>query len=231
MATTYPLLPPESEAQLLHRAQKLAGSSIATLAKAVDWLIPERLTGHKGWLGDLLEQHLGACAGSKAQPDFPHLGIELKTIPITSEGKPLESTFVSTVPLDALTGMTWEQSEVWAKLQRVLWIPIMGERSEAIGEKRVCAPLLWSPSLQQQAVLREDWCTLTDIMVLGDIGSLTARHGTYLQVRPKGANAQERRWGVGPEGVPMRTQPRGFYLRASFTQTLLKAAFFATLGV
>ncbi|MHA7841338.1 MAG: DNA mismatch repair endonuclease MutH [Gammaproteobacteria bacterium] len=229
MVLQQPLSPPESESQLLCRAQKLAGLSVATLAKGIDWPVPERLTGHKGWLGDLLEQHLGACAGSTAQPDFPHLGIELKTIPITPQGKPLESTFVSIVPLEALTGVTWEQSDVCAKLRQVLWIPIMGERGEPIAEKIVCSPLLWRPSPQQWQQLQEDWCTLTDMMVLGDIGGLTAHHGTYLQVRPKGANAQERRWGVGPEGAPIRTQPRGFYLRATFTQSLLKTAFFATL--
>lgn len=222
---TYPLLPPSSEACLLERAQALAGLSITTLAQAAGWEIPERLKGHKGWLGDLLEAHLGACAGSAAQPDFPHLGIELKTIPISCQGKPLESTFVSTVPLDGLVGMRWEHSEVWSKLQRVLWIPIMGERAKPIGEKKVCAPLLWSPSPEQRAILKDDWRTLTDTIVLGEIGALTAHQGTYLQVRPKGANGRDRRWGVGPDGAPMRTQPRGFYLRASFTQALLQEGF------
>ena len=47
----------------------------------------------------LLETALGATAGSKAEQDFSHLGIELKTLPINAEGFPLETTFVSLAPL------------------------------------------------------------------------------------------------------------------------------------
>ena len=37
----------------------------------------------------LLERALGATAeGSKAEQDFSHLGVELKTLPINAEGYP-----------------------------------------------------------------------------------------------------------------------------------------------
>ena len=92
--------------------------------------IPDNLKREKGWVGQLLEWHLGAESGSKPQPDFEHLGIELKTIPIGYSGKPLETTFVSVAPLTGVHGLTWEDSHVRHKLSRVLWIPIEGERED-----------------------------------------------------------------------------------------------------
>lgn len=219
------LTPPSTLAILWERAQQLVGFSIEELANKIGWSTPTKLITHKGWLGDLLEQHLGACAGSRAEPDFPHLGVELKTIPVTAKGKPLESTFVSTVPLENLVGMQWHLSEVYLKLSHILWIPILGERGSPISQRRIASPFLWQPNEEQARTLKEDWELLTDEIVLGNVTQLTAHQGTYLQVRPKGANAQQRRWGVGPEGAPIRTQPLGFYLRTSFTQNLLKNAF------
>jgi len=83
-----PLLPspPENEAELLQRAQRLAGQTFAALAAQLNLPIPPNLKRDKGWVGMLLELHLGASAGSKAEQDFAHLGIELKTIPVDAQG-------------------------------------------------------------------------------------------------------------------------------------------------
>lgn len=67
--------------------------------------------------------------GSKPEQDFAALGVELKTIPVDSLGRPLETTFVCVAPLTGNSGVTWETSHVRHKLKRVLWIPVEGERS------------------------------------------------------------------------------------------------------
>ena len=51
---------------------------------------------------------LGASAGSKPEQDFAALGVELKTIPVDSLGRPLETTFVCVAPLTGNSGVTWE---------------------------------------------------------------------------------------------------------------------------
>lgn len=124
-----PLLsPPSSEGQLLQQAQRLAGFSLGELAAMAGLQIPKDLKRDKGWIGMLLELWLGASAGSKPEQDFAALGVELKTIPIDSQGKPLETTFVCVAPLTGNTGVTWETSHVRHKLKRVLWVPVEGER-------------------------------------------------------------------------------------------------------
>lgn len=107
MHSLAPLLsPPVSEAQLLQQAQRLAGYSLGELAVMAGLTIPNDLKRDKGWIGVLLERWLGASAGSKPEQDFAALGVELKTIPIDSRGRPLETTFVCVAPLTGNSGVT-----------------------------------------------------------------------------------------------------------------------------
>lgn len=217
--------PPEDEATLLARAQALAGLTLETLAERAGLTMPADLKRDKGWVGMLLEQQLGASSGSKAEQDFAHLGIELKTIPIDASGKPLETTFVCVAPLTGNSGVTWLTSHVRHKLARVLWIPVEGQRDIPLRQRRVGAPLLWSPSAEEDEMLRQDWEELMDMIVLGRVEQITARHGAWLQIRPKAANSKALTEGIGDQGQPILTLPRGFYLKKSFTGPLLARHF------
>lgn len=217
--------PPENEAVLLQRAQALAGFTLEALAEKIGLPMPANLKRDKGWVGMLLERHLGASAGSKAEQDFAHLGIELKTIPVDSAGRPLETTFVCVAPLTGNSGVTWETSHVRHKLARVLWIPVEGDRAIPLAARRVGAPLLWSPNAEEEQMLRQDWEELMDMIVLGQVEQISARHGAWLQIRPKAANSKALTEGIGADGQPVMTLPRGFYLKKSFTAPLLARHF------
>ena len=218
-------LPPLSELELLQRANELAGLTLEELANAANQSVPENLKRDKGWVGQLLEWHLGASAGSKPLPDFVDLGIELKTIPISYSGKPLETTFVCVAPLTGVHGLTWKDSHIRNKLARVLWIPVQGEREIPIGDRRIGSPLLWSPSEDEEAQLKQDWEELMDLIVLGDADKITAKHGEVLQLRPKAANSRALTEAYGEEGQQIKTLPRGFYLKTNFTSLLLERYF------
>ena len=128
---------PKSELELFQRAQDIAGFTYKELADEAQLIVPDNLKRDKGWVGQLLEWHLGASAGSKPQQDFAHLGIELKSIPISYSGKPLETTFVCVAPLIGVHGLSWEHSHIRQKLSKVLWIPVEGEREIPLAERRV----------------------------------------------------------------------------------------------
>lgn len=221
-----PLLqPPLSELELLDQASALAGYTLGELAALAGLPVPKDLKRDKGWIGLLLEVWLGASAGSKPEQDFAALGVELKTIPIDRSGRPLETTFVCVAPLTGNSGVTWETSHVRYKLRRVLWIPVEGERAIPLAQRRVGAPLLWSPSEEEDRQLRMDWEELMDLIVLGQVESITARHGEVLQLRPKAANNKALTEAVGAHGEPILTLPRGFYLKKNFTTALLARHF------
>ncbi|WP_061707319.1 DNA mismatch repair endonuclease MutH [Pseudenterobacter timonensis] len=221
-----PLLsPPTTEAQLLHQAQRLAGYTLGELAALAGLPVPLDLRRDKGWIGVLLERWLGASAGSKPEQDFAALGVELKTIPIDSLGRPLETTFVCVAPLTGNSGVTWESSHVRHKLRRVLWVPVEGERQIPLADRRVGTPLLWSPNEEEERQLSQDWEELMDMIVLGQVERITARHGEVLQLRPKAANSKALTEAIGAHGEPILTLPRGFYLKKNFTGALLARHF------
>lgn len=217
--------PPDSEAKLLAQAQRLAGFTLGELGQMAGLPVPQDLKRDKGWTGILLERWLGASAGSKPEQDFAALGVELKTIPVDNAGRPLETTFVCVAPLTGNSGVVWETSHVRHKLKRVLWIPVEGSREIPLAIRRVGSPLLWSPDEEEERQLRMDWEELMDLIVLGQVESITARHGEVLQLRPKAANSKALTEAVGTEGQRILTLPRGFYLKKNFTRALLARHF------
>ena len=219
-------LPPSTTSELMDRAHALAGLDLGTLAQQAGVEAPLDLKRDKGWVGQLIEWHLGASAGSKPLPDFINLGIELKTIPISHSGKPLETTFVCVAPLTGIHGLSWENSHIRHKLAQVLWIPVEGEREIPIKERRVGSPLLWSPSVEEEQQLKQDWEELMDLIVLGKVEQITAKHGEVLQLRPKAANSRALTEAYGHDGQPIKTLPRGFYLKTHFTGAMLERHFY-----
>jgi DNA mismatch repair protein MutH len=211
--------PPTSETELLQRADALAGRSLGDIAAEHMLPVPPDLKRHKGWIGDLLEHALGAEAGNASEPDFPHLGIELKTIPVDDKGKPKQTTWVCVAPVGVLDPGPWWTSAVRRRLARVLFVPILGDGPP--GERWCGVPVIWSPDADQEGILKEDWDTLTELLAEGEVWQWHARHGTALQLRPKAATSSNRTWVTDEEGEWVQTVPRGFYLRASFTAGIL----------
>lgn len=214
---------PQTLEQLLSQAQSIAGLTFGELADELHIPVPPDLKRDKGWVGMLLERALGATAGSKAEQDFSHLGVELKTLPINAEGYPLETTFVSLAPLVQNSGVKWENSHVRHKLSCVLWMPIEGSRHIPLRERHIGAPILWKPTAEQERQLKQDWEELMDLIVLGKLDQITARIGEVMQLRPKGANSKAITKGIGKYGEVIDTLPLGFYLRKEFTAGILKA--------
>ena len=214
---------PQTLEQLLSQAQSIAGLTFGELADELHIPVPPDLKRDKGWVGILLERALGATAGSKAEQDFSHLGVELKTLPINAEGYPLETTFVSLAPLVQNSGVKWENSHVRHKLSCVLWMPIEGSRHIPLRERHIGAPILWKPTAEQERQLKQDWEELMDYIVLGKLEQITARIGEVMQLRPKGANSKAITKGISKNGEVIDTLPLGFYLRKEFTAGILKA--------
>lgn len=213
---------PVSERELLGRASAIAGLTLAELARLGGSPFPVDARRAKGWAGELMEVLLGASAGPRSAPDFELIGVELKTIPVSARGRPRESTYVCTVPLADGAGLGWRQSAVYRKLRRVLWVPLEAEPRIPLAERRVGSPLLWSPTPEEEAALRADWEELMEMVALGRIDEVSAHHGSVLQIRPKAAHSRVRRWATGASGARMLTLPRGFYLRSTFTGSILR---------
>lgn len=155
-------------------------------------------------------------------PDFEALGVEMKTLPVDDAGLPLESTFVATLDLADDKALRWETSSIRKKLARVLWIPVEAQRERPLGDRRIGSAILWSPSVEEETALRSDFEEIADLIREGFGETITGERGRWLQLRPKGADSQSLRWTYDVDGAPVRTAPRAFYLRPSFTTELIR---------
>lgn len=214
--------PPESEEVLKARCRQIEGLSFGQLSLILGLSIPVNPNLRKGWVGQAIELALGAVAGNRAMPDFPDLGIELKTLPLAPSGKPTESTFITSIPLLTIHRQTWESSQCHAKLKRILWFPIEGDTNIPYAQRRIGNGFIWSPDVHQESVLADDWNYLTCQISLGQLEALDSTVGTYLQIRPKAANGKSLCDAYDSEGNKIKTLPRGFYLRSSFTQMIVE---------
>lgn len=222
---TPPSTPPETIEELQYRVSAIAGLTLGDLAHSAQIKVPADFKKEKGWTGQLLELWLGATAGSKPEQDFVILGIELKTLPISTSGKVLETTYVCYAHLTGNTGITWQNCNVRNKLQHVLWLPVIGERQIPPTQRQVGTGIFWRPNAKQEQQLRQDWEEHMDNIALGNIESLGAKAGEVLQLRPKAADGSVVTDAAGAEGQKIKTRPRGFYLRKAFTQSIIEAAF------
>ena len=217
----FPAPAPTSESQLHTRVGEISGYTLKQLADIAGLRVPADLKRDKGWIGQLLESVLGCTAGNLSEPDFQLLGIELKTIPINANLTARETTYVCVVPLQDHIGLQWQDSCVYKKLKRVLWMPVEAEPSIPLAERRIGQGFIWSPDEQTMDILQTDWEEFMEQISLGQIDRITAHQGEYLQIRPKAANSRCTTQSFGENGLKKQTLPRGFYLRTSFTNSIL----------
>jgi DNA mismatch repair protein MutH len=207
--------------ELLERCKMIEGLSFSQLASLIQLTIPSLPSQRKGWAGLAMELALGTTAGNKAVPDFEHLQIELKTIPLNTRGKPAESTFVTSISLLTIHREQWLSSVCYKKLKHILWVPIEGDKNIPFEQRRIGHPFLWSPSYEEEQVLAQDWLDLSQMIGMGRLEEINASMGEYLQVRPKAANKLSLCYCFDNEGNKVLTLPRGFYLRTAFTEKIL----------
>ena len=213
--------------RLLAHARALLGVTLAELADGLGLPVPAGRVRTKGWSGQIIERELGAGAGTGRGQDFAKLGIELKTVPVDRDLVPRESTAVCQIDPIVIAGESWETSYLRQKLSQVLWVGLevpsrVGSRS--VGDRRVVAVRLWTPSPEEQDLLRADF----ELFVRGYFrrgrgAAITGHQGQVLQVRPKGRNAADRRRAFGPAGEPVEIGKCGFYLRPAFVARILRA--------
>ncbi|MBS0290855.1 MAG: DNA mismatch repair endonuclease MutH [Proteobacteria bacterium] len=222
------ILAPSTIEELLARAFALAGKTLQDIANQQQDCVPNSLLHAKGWIGQLIEKVLGASAMNLDQPDFVNLGVELKTLPITPQGIPVESTYICSLSLPN-PDRHWEHSRVKRKMTKILWVPIESHAQKPLGNCRIGTPILWSAPAHIEAQLRQDWEELIELVVLGHFDKLSAQVGKFLQIRPKAANSKTFIQVIDHQGNRISTVPKGFYLRTLLTRQILSEHYILTV--
>lgn len=179
----------------------------------------KELHGHKGWAGECLEEILGVSDKHSCGPDFPELGVELKTLPLSSKFQVLESTFLSKISLPFQEGC-FLQSRLFRKIRRIFWVPLIGDKGTPLSERRIGQGFLWELAEPALSIFEQDWDELTALLRQGLFSQISAHLGAALHIRPKAAHSRDKvRLKIGEHHTTL--VPLGFYLRRSFTQQII----------
>ena len=221
LVSPYSVSAPQSLDELKARLESLTGKTLLELADKALVPLPRNTTSGKGFTGELLEILLGASAGNLPVPDFPQLKLELKTLPVDENLKPLESTFICHAPLINKRGQRFEDSTLFCKISSILFVFVLAPRDLPFAERKIMGFHFFKPSSEELALIKEDWEELMEMVSLGQVQQITARYGTVIQMRPKAADGSQLTDCIGPDGTMIKTRPRGFYMRRAFTQKLI----------
>lgn len=217
----YQASPPENAEQLKERLFSIMGKNLSDLASFAKIALPISPLHGKGFQGELMERLLGASAPGLPIPDFPNLGIELKTVPVSEDFKALESTFFCSAPLNEVRVKRFEDSILFHKISRVLFVFLVSPRNFSYEKRYVAGYRFWSPAKEDLALIRQDYEELMEKVALGGVDEISARNGNVIQMRPKAANGRALTDCVGPDGTMIKVRPRGFYMRRAFMQNLI----------
>ena len=222
LISPYKIEKPQSFAELKQRLEELNGKTLLELADKALVPLPKSTTQGKGFTGELIEILLGASGDNLPIPDFPNLKLELKTLPVDENFKPLESTFICHAPLMNTRRMRFEDSTLFCKLSSILFVFVLAPRDLSFAQRKIVGFHFFKPDEQELAIIKEDWEELMEMVSLGQAQQITARIGTIIQMRPKAADGKQLTECIGPDGSILKTRPRGFYMRRSFTTKLLE---------
>jgi DNA mismatch repair protein MutH len=200
------MLEPKSIEILLHRVAQIEGLTIEELANNLGVRIPFDLKYAKGFIGQLIEIALGASGNSNPIHDFPHLGIELKTIPVNYDGKPTNNTHICTLYPNSHY-QTFENSNFYNKLKKILWVPIEGDKKIHFTQRHIGRGFLWELKEADLEIIKNDWFEIMELLTTNPVESVSAKIGTYAHIAPSGTNKGQKQY--------------GFYLRRSFTHKIL----------
>ncbi len=119
----------------------------------------------------------------------------------------------------SLVDETWSDSALLACVERMLFIPILGEKRRTPPERCVVLePVYWEPTAEELAIIEEEWTTFRNLIAAGHAHSLPTESQTRaIHVRPHGRNALDR------ELVPGGSTHvrRSFWLNKAFVTEVL----------
>ncbi len=187
----------------------LVGEDLRPLADDFGITVWREGRRNKGWAGQVVERYLGQRPNSRQGADFGDW--ELKVVPMVQSAdgslRLKETMSITMFTQKELETCTFEESHLWAKLQRLLLVARLYESpEEANSFVLTVAPfdLAGSTFLEQ---VREDYEEIRWVAREHGVYALDARVGRLVQPRPKGG--ADRKAG------------HGFYARKDFVMHML----------
>lgn len=209
-----------TEKHLLDRAHELKGKHISDL-------VQNNLQDiGKGAIGNIIEREgFGIANNNDARPDFPHLGIELKVLPlkINTDGKlsVKERTKICSINYQELIDETWLDSHARGKLHKILFVFFVYDVSNLLNCK-IVDYYLFELKYSEEPLIQSDWKRTQERVREGYAHLLSESENVILAASRSGAGKLlPDQWPKQPNTrFAERARQRAFSLKPSFTRTI-----------
>ena len=209
-----------TEKHLLERAQELKGKNIFHLLNGI---IQDQ---GKGAIGNIIEREgFGVANNNDAQPDFPHLGIELKVLPLKkiSNGKfsVKERTKICSINYQEIVKETWSHSHARNKLKKILFIFYEYNSTDFL-KSTILDHFLFELENNDEPLICSDWMRTQERVKEGYAHELSESENVVLAASRSGAGKlEEHKWPKQPNTkFAERARQRAFSLKPSYTRTI-----------
>ncbi len=206
---------PSNRESILEYAYLLEGH---TLRESCDTDGYSSEKGNKGGLGQAVEYcYFKYEPNSSQEPDFPEVGLELKTTPIKrNKNKSIaakERLVLTMINYFDVVDETWETSVCYKKMEDILLISYLYEQEKEIYDYEIEFVGIQSFSSEDLSVIEKDWKIIVDKVRRGEAHNLSSADTHYLEACPKSSNSSVRR---NQPFSDIPAKPRAFALKSSY---------------
>lgn len=150
---------------------------------------------YKGAMGNLLEErYFGYPKNSDERPDFPKVGMELKSTPLDFKKKkrvwqPGERLVITMIPFDTEIEDEYDGSHLASKLDKVLLVFYKRVKGAHSYTQQICRVIMLDIPEKDMAVIKDDYRKIVSLVQAGKADELSESLTNYLGACTKGATA------------------------------------------
>jgi DNA mismatch repair protein MutH len=203
------------EQAVLTRLHALRGRRIDDVARELGVSISRAKSG----LAILVRRALGVYDDRARIKEFEHFGVEIKTAPVSADGKPYESMSFPRIDHMDIVHDDWDDSDLRSRLERLLIVPVIRDYKTQPKEEHVLGrAFFWSPTSEDISAIQAEWERFVDVIRLGQADRLpTAASTGYIHLRPKGRDGRD----VEEAPGGLRVVKRCFWLNSDYVRRII----------
>jgi DNA mismatch repair endonuclease MutH len=209
-----------SEKELLDIANKIKGKTILEILNG------KNIDSGKGAVGIIIEREsFGIQTNNEARPDFPHLGVELKVLPLKSNPKGelsvKERTKICSINYENLIKEKWNDSHAREKLNKILFIFYHHHPNNLLNSK-IIDHYLFELENKEEPIIKADWLRTQKRVEDGFAHELSESENLILAASRSGEGGLAfENWPQQPnKKYQERARQRSFSLKPSYTNTI-----------
>ncbi|MGI6230439.1 MAG: Sau3AI family type II restriction endonuclease [Tractidigestivibacter sp.] len=200
---------------IVEYAQELVGHTLREKTDAPELQSPKK---RRGSFGNAIEEYYFEYKpNSDSEPDFPKVGLELKTTPMKRGAhKSLvakERLVITMIDYMTVVNETFETSHLLDKASKVLLISYLWEKNKDPLDYEVILAELWGLPKEDMPQFKADWETVVNKVRAGHAEDISGSDTLYLEACTKAADSTVRR---NQPYSDVLAKPRAWALKASY---------------